>query len=502
MRSEDGVQITAELVAVQAAEGQLLLEGRVRLDLPLPEQDDQLPHQVEQAVEQAGQQFKRWAYRQLMEKLDTELALAERQGKQGQGMVCRGRRVMSFKTVFGTVRVPRRRMEHKADQSTEIPSARVWKTPQQVTITQGLRDAICDAMLRESSRKSLQEIEERAGETGLLSRVSVLNIVHREGRALRAAAKRRAHRVFLADLKARRRLLPSVREPPDPEPTPADPPCPEVEPAALLGFPGGPEVVAVEEDQPRCVDPDTVMVQADEVVVDAQASTGLKQVKVYSATVRTAERAWYFCEADARSIIYLVGALLAVLGVHRHQRRLLFVNDGARWIRDWFAGLKVPGKTMVLCWYHLFKRCLSDLGSACSGQKHRDAVCREVLGHLWEGRVEEALAFLIEHRTDKEIRSRPAWDQFVEYLQNRRPYLPHYRDRRQAGLWIASNRVEKLNDWAVSQRCKGSGMDWTREGVVALAVLETTRRNGDQSLWRRIRSLPEWGGAAITPLAA
>ena len=157
---------------------------------------------------------------------------------------------------------------------------------------------------------------------------------------------------------------------------------------------------------------------------------------------------------------------------------------------------------MVLCWYHLFKRCFNDLGSACSGQKHRDAVCREVLGHLWEGRVEEALAFLIEHRTDKEIRSRPAWDQFVEYLQNRRPYLPHYRDRRQAGLWIASNRVEKLNDWAVSQRCKGSGMDWTREGVVALAVLETTRRNGDQSLWRRIRSLPEWGGAAITPLAA
>lgn len=45
-------------------------------------------------------------------------------------------------------------------------------------------------------------------------------------------------------------------------------------------------------------------------------------------------------------------------------------------------------------------------------------------------------------------------------------------------------------------------MDWTREGAVAVAVLETTRRNGDQSLWRHIRPLPEWGGAAIAPLAA
>ena len=111
-------------------------------------------------------------------------------------------------------------------------------------------------------------------------------------------------------------------------------------------------------------------------------------------------------------------------------------------------------------------------------------------------------AFLAEHRKDKEIRSRPALDQFVDYLQNRRSYLPNYSDRRRAGLWIASNRVEKLNDWAVSQRCKGNGMDWTREGVVALAVLEATRRNGELPVWRRIRTLPAWVVARAETLAA
>jgi hypothetical protein len=87
---------------------------------------------------------------------------------------------------------------------------------------------------------------------------------------------------------------------------------------------------------------------------------------------------------------------------------------------------------------------------------------------------------------------RPAVDQLVEYLQKRRPYLPQYRVRQEGGLWIASNRVEKLNDWTVAQRCKHRGMAWTREGVVALAVLESARRNGELPVWRHQRSLPPW----------
>jgi hypothetical protein len=77
---------------------------------------------------------------------------------------------MTFKTLFGTVPVLRRRIANRADESLEIPAARAWGTPQQVTITPGLRDAICDALAGESSRKSLQQVEQRAGEPGLLGR--------------------------------------------------------------------------------------------------------------------------------------------------------------------------------------------------------------------------------------------------------------------------------------------------------------------------------------------
>lgn len=56
-----------------------------------------------------------------------------------------------------------------------------------------------------------------------------------------------------------------------------------------MGFPGAVASDTVKEDAPRRVDPDTVMVQADEVSVNAQASSGCKKILVYNAMVRTNE---------------------------------------------------------------------------------------------------------------------------------------------------------------------------------------------------------------------
>lgn len=70
-------------------------------------------------------------------------------------------------------------------------------------------------------------------------------------------------------------------------------------------------------------------------------------------------------------------------------------------------------------------------------------------------------------------------------------HIPDYQRRKRAGLWIASTRVEKYNDWAVSGRCKHRGMSWSPQGVLALAALEAARRNGELEGWREDRALPE-----------
>ena len=84
-----------------------------------------------------------------------------------------------------------------------------------------------------------------------------------------------------------------------------------------------------------------------------------------------------------------------------------------------------------------------------------------------------------------------AVEELIGYLEKRRAYIPDYEQRQRAGLWIASTRVEKYNDWAVSARCKHRGMSWSPPGVLALAALEAARRNGELDDWRRVRELPE-----------
>ena len=89
------------------------------------------------------------------------------------------------------------------------------------------------------------------------------------------------------------------------------------------------------------------------------------------------------------------------------------------------------------------------------------------------------------------VRNPPAVEELITYLEKRRAYIPDYQQRQRAGLWIASTRVEKYNDWAVSAGCKHQGMSWSPQAVLALAVLEAAQRNDELDAWRRDRVLPE-----------
>jgi hypothetical protein len=494
MRAPQELQATVTAEQVKIEGQRLVLQAQICLELPLPEQNADLPKRLEAGIERGGQMLKRHLFRHALEQADAHLVLAQRHGKEGQGIVCRGTTPFTFKTVFGTVHVQRRRIAHKADGATEVPSAHAWQTPRQVALTPGLRAAACDGLLRDSAQQTVARIDARADERGVLAKTTVLEIVHDEGEQLQAAAHARAAAVYARDPEALRRLVPATPEEQendapgdsDAADTVAEAPTP-----ALIGFPGGPTAPPeVQRDHPRAVDPDVVLVELDEVTVHAQAHTTHKQVQALTAVVLIPGRCWHLAAATTPELVYQVGALLALLGVHRGTRRLLVLADGARWIRAWFEGLAVPGGTMIVCWWHLVKRCGQDLSRACRGREHRRAIESAVLAALWHGRVDEALEVLRAHAG--EMKNREALEELIGYLEARRPYLPDYAARQKAGVWIASNRVEKFNDWSVSARCKHQGMEWTEAGVVSLAVLVAARRNGELPRWRAQRRLPAW----------
>jgi hypothetical protein len=476
MRTPQGHQATVTLDEVKFQDGTLSLQAHLTLELPLPDQDADLPGRLEAAVERGGQVLKRGFFQQAIEQADRELVLARRHAKLGQGIVCRGTTSFTFKTVFGTVRVRRQRIEHRADGSTEIPSAGAWQTPRQVALTAGLCDALCDGLLVGSAQQTEARIDQRAGEEGLLAKTTVLEIVHDQGRELQRLAHARAEAVLQEDSGAAAVLLPgpavadSLEEPAgpgdaQPPAEPGEPTRPVAERPAgdLVGFANGPPNPSeVAPEQPRQVDPGTVLVELDEVKVHAQPTTGRKQLLVYTALVMTAGLSYHFAAATTAELAYQVRAFLAVLGVHRGTSSLLVLADGARWIRDWFEGLGLTNKAMIVCWYHLKKRCEQCLSRACRGRAHRHTVEAPVLEVLWHGRVREAIATLRSRAA--EMKNPEALEELIGYLEARQPYLPDYEARQRAGLWIASNRVEKFNDWSISVRSKHRGMEWTELG--------------------------------------
>ncbi len=129
--------LAPSMVTVRQSRSNCLLD----MSLPMPNQDEHLPDQIEASVHQAGLEIQRRLYKVLMEKADQELVLQRRHGKGGAGIQRRGTRPFTFKTVFGNVTVRRSRICHKYDGTMEVPSAIAWNTSHQLHITQNLRDA-------------------------------------------------------------------------------------------------------------------------------------------------------------------------------------------------------------------------------------------------------------------------------------------------------------------------------------------------------------------------
>jgi hypothetical protein len=502
MRATDGLQTTIALSPVNALGQELSLELSLRMALPIPQQDENLPNQIEAFVHQAGIEVMRQLFRALMEKADQELLLQVRRGKGDAGIQRRGTSPFTFKTIFGCVTVKRSRISHKLDGMIEVPSATAWNTSHQLHITQNLRDAVCDRMSDESAAKTCADVCESAGDEGLLVRSTILNILYEEGEQLMTAQRERARAILDEASEAELALLgPTVA---DPEALTGlvddDPPWGDWEEAdaeweqtqaelVATGFPGCEPAFPMGRDEPRVVDEGFVIVEPDEVKTKAQASTGRKEVWTYTAAVLVAGLRYVFAEATPEGLLVQVSALLRQLGVLNGERRLLVLGDGASWIRNWFESLGICLKTMVLCWWHLRKRCYEQMSLAGGPKDRRRAFEKELLGQLWRGNVDAAIELL--KGALEWVRNSAAVENLIGYLERRRAYIPDYQERQRAGLWIASTRVEKFNDWAVSARCKHQGMSWTPEGVLALAGFEAARRNGELGDWRRDRTLPE-----------
>jgi hypothetical protein len=155
------------------------------------------------------------------------------------------------------------------------------------------------------------------------------------------------------------------------------------------------------------------------------------------------------------------------------------ITDGARCIRtdlDTIFGCRIA---VILDWKHLEKRVYERLSMCAYGKAQREKWEHTLLGHLWRGRVEEALLFLRPLST----RNPAQHADLVAYLEKHQEEIIDYELRQANGKCIGSGRVENGVDQVVGKRQKDDGMSWSKSGSHALAHLKMAQMNGE---WNQI----------------
>lgn len=186
-------------------------------------------------------------------------------------------------------------------------------------------------------------------------------------------------------------------------------------------------------------------------------------------------------------VVAVLRQMLAFLLANGLTRRSLIVFvDGQRSLKGALEKVLRCWRSwqVILDWYHLEKRCRENLSLAMKGRQIRNQVLEKLLGLLWDGRVESALAYL-RGLPSEEIKNAAELQKLIGYLERQRPHIPCYSVRKQMGLRNSSNRGEKENDLVVAQRQKHNGMSWSPPGSIALAALATAARNEELGSWFR-----------------
>jgi hypothetical protein len=166
-------------------------------------------------------------------------------------------------------------------------------------------------------------------------------------------------------------------------------------------------------------------------------------------------------------------------GKEKEPLNLVTISDGAKTIRLRLLEIFGVTTTVILDWYHLSKKLRELMSMIARNKVEKSMHLRELFQHLWQGRVEQALAYL---HTQVQPRNKEKLAELIGYLEKHQTEMIDYERRKQAGKTIGSGRVEKGVDQVIGHRQKGKGTSWRHKGSKALEILKILELNG---LWQQ-----------------
>lgn len=138
--------------------------------------------------------------------------------------------------------------------------------------------------------------------------------------------------------------------------------------------------------------------------------------------------------------------------------------------------------SFILDWYHLKKKCETQLSLAMNNTKERNKILGKLLYYSWYGCIEKVYE-IIDEIPNNYIKNQDALRILKGYYERNYDYIPNYALRKKLNLRNSSNKAEKENDLLIANRQKKNGMSWSKTGSNSLGVLTATKKNNETKNW-------------------
>lgn len=160
-----------------------------------------------------------------------------------------------------------------------------------------------------------------------------------------------------------------------------------------------------------------------------------------------------------------------------HAAEVIFISDGGVWC-DSVARMYFKDATRILDWYHLSEHVWA-AGRMLYAENEKGAKTwvDECLDRLHDNSGIGLLLHLERCLKARGTAASEAIEPLLDYLRPRLA-ITEYVDYRKAGYVIGSGMMESSCKQTVGRRLKGSGMQWSEEGALAMTALVAHRMNG------------------------
>jgi len=174
-------------------------------------------------------------------------------------------------------------------------------------------------------------------------------------------------------------------------------------------------------------------------------------------------------------------------------RSVVIVADGADWIKKEQAR-HFPQATCILDWAHLWREIRHAIHTAARAkplsQRERDDQLYLHRAWLWQGDVDRVLQGLRTLGAGLPAEPLETLKKAITYLEHQRSWIASYEHWPQLGYPVGSGMIERAVALVINRRMKKRGMRWCRPNATAVVPLRTDLLNDDWITPQRLRAFP------------